>query len=428
MKVVQAVTIVGTLAAYVTALEVTTGGDVIVRESEPGVLGCGVPGSQLTTCSWTLPNGVECQFGEGTGSRQCRRADNVWYNGTDSLCQIRVNNVKETQNGLWTCTVATIDGSGSESVSLSVGREAEVEWEGGDLDSGFTVHLKRGKPRQFGCLAEASRPKGRWVFHFGESHREEGNLIESETISHREEEGGTHLWNVSSSISLTPSLDMDQRELYCTYLQLDGAGREIFTPKLNLKLEVHALSMDPSALVAWPAKTGQDLVISLKFTALPEPSEVVWSMNRHEIPVPKGGLVEQDHYKVLPLDKVSEYEYEAKLVIVGVTKEDEEIPYSLRMINKLSTTNTITEKFDFEVMVDRAPLDPEGSSSMITIIIVVVLLILIIIVVAVILVVYAKKNNKWCFESSSKSYVNPDTVEKKEPLVKHHPYGRPSAT
>ena len=45
---------------------------------------------------------------------------------------------------------------------------------------------------------------------------------------------------------------------------------------------------------------------------------------------------------------------------------------------------------------------------------------------AAMLVVYAKKNGKWCYSSSSKPYINPDITERKEPLVQHHPYGRPS--
>ena len=42
------------------------------------------------------------------------------------------------------------------------------------------------------------------------------------------------------------------------------------------------------------------------------------------------------------------------------------------------------------------------------------------------LVVYAKKNGKWCYSSSRKPYINPDITDRKEPLVQHHPYGRPS--
>ena len=99
--------------------------------------------------------------------------------------------------------------------------------------------------------------------------------------------------------------------------------------------------------------------------------------------------------------------------------------------------------YEFDVLVDTAPVVP-GSTQYTIIIVVIVIILLVAIIVgkikegrvggfqrflsAVMLVVYAKKNNLWCFASSTKPYISPDIAEKKEPLVEHHPYGRPRPT
>ena len=125
----------------------------------------------------------------------------------------------------------------------------------------------------------------------------------------------------------------------------------------------------------------------------------------------------------------------------------------------MSSSNSLDVEQKFTVFVDRAPIPDEGNSLVLIIVIVVIVLLVVVITgmiisvvimfatsdcnvkygqifeivfflklifAAAMLVVYAKKNGKWCYSSSSKPYINPDITERKEPLVKHHPYGRPS--
>ena len=131
---------------------------------------------------------------------------------------------------------------------------------------------------------------------------------------------------------------------------------------------------------------------------------------------------------------------------------------------RLGSGNSIEREQKFSLFVDRAPI-PDESTSIVLIIVIVVIIVLVVVITGKIpithsikkrdksnsskkrivflvissqteeisliagamLVVYAKKNEKWCYSSSRKAYINPDTTERKEPLVQHHPYGRPSA-
>merc|ERR1712192_212934 len=114
-----------------------------------------------------------------------------------------------------------------------------------------------------------------------------------------------------------------------------------------------------------------------------------------------------------------------ELTIVNATRADEQNIHSLKISNRMSSSNSLDMEQRFEVFVDRAPI-PEEANSLVLIIVIVVIVLLVVVITAAMLVVYAKKNGKWYYSSSSKPYINPDITERKEPLVQHHPYGRPS--
>lgn len=100
-------------------------------------------------------------------------------------------------------------------------------------------------------------------------------------------EGSNGLYNATQSITLIPEVEMDEKKLFCTFLQVnpdlknkisfltqvDGAGQEIFVSQNSVELAVHSLSMDPEAAQEWTVRTGEDLEVSLRFTALPQPRE-----------------------------------------------------------------------------------------------------------------------------------------------------------
>ena len=100
----------------------------------------------------------------------------------------------------------------------------------------------------------------------------------------------------------------------------------------------------------------------------------------------------------------------------------------------------------FDIQVDRIHI-AEPTTSLTTIIVIIVLMVIITIILVIMATVYARNNDKWCYQNSSRPYINPDIrvmsnilkslgikcevfqfQEQKEPLqVQHHPYARPSA-
>jgi len=409
--------------------QVSQEGHLVVRDGDPAVLSCETDTQEDMECTWVLPSGVQCDL--NVDKRQCRSDPNVVFNGTANLCQIRINSVDEAHNGEWTCSVRAGGNHAEAKVMVTLGRKAEVEWLGGDLETGFTVHLKHQEPKLFGCQAMYSRPAGSFIFHFGEDYRLPDNIInpDTELTTSKDDEG---LWNVSQSVTLIPDLEMDGQELFCSFLQLDGTGREVFVTQQSLDLAVHALIMEPEAKTQWIASSGDDVTVSYGFTSLPKPlpSDVIWVINiegnEHEISLLEADPVEVAHYIAYPIEKVSQNEYEVRLTMTNITKEENDNSHFLRVKNKLSSSNTIDAEVQFMVLVDQAPLEPE-STQLVVIIVIIVIILLVAIIIAVMLVVYAKKNNIWCYASSTTPYIKEDITERKEPLMKHHPYGRPSA-
>jgi len=428
----------GSSAAGLEVTATSGQGRVVVREdAEFAVLSCFSDSLEQTSCTWLLPPTEDggdrrCSWFEGS-SKQCRAAPNVWFNGTTTLCQVRVTGVQEDQNGMWTCELKSGEEQASAEVELSVAKEPEVDWTGG-FTSGFTVKLVKGLEKTFGCEAVGARPGGTFLFHWGPDHMQE-NIAAPDQFVNEDING---VYNANRSITLIPDFEMDKRTLFCTYLQVDGEGTPIYKTQATLEIEVFALDIAPDTQDQWIGKTGENLTLSLQFTASPPPQEgdMTWVVElpegsrpgKHEIMVPEGegeGRWTAARYLVHPLRTLSVHNYQVELTIVNVTRADEQNLHSLKIINRMSSSNSLDVEQKFEVFVDRAPI-PDEANSLVLIIVIVVIVLLVGVITAAMLVVYAKKNGKWCYSSSSKPYINPDITERKEPLVQHHPYGRPS--
>jgi len=421
-------------------------GRVVVREdSEFAVLSC-LSDSEQTSCTWVLPpteDGVErrCSWFEGN-SKQCRAAENVWFNGTSTKCQVRVRGVQEDQNGVWTCELESGEERATDEVELSVAKEPEVDWTGG-FTSGFTVKLVKGEgEKTFGCEAVGARPGGTFFFHWGPDYMQENIAAPDQVVN--EQTFGVQSSN--RSITLVPDFEMDKKTLFCTYLQVDGEGRAIYKTQATLEIEVFALDIAPDTEDQWIGKTGENLTISLQFTASPPPQEgdMTWVVDmwicgyvvdlpegsrpgQHVMKVPEGEGEEMrtDRYLVHPLRTFSGHNYQVDLTIMNVSRADEQNIHSVKIGNRISSGKSLEVEQKFTVFVDRAPI-PDEENSLVLVVVIVVIVLLVLVITAAMLVVYAKKNGKWCYSSSRKPYINPDITDRKEPLVQHHPYGRPS--
>merc|ERR1712142_684711 len=127
-----------------------------------------------------------------------------------------------------------------------------------------------------------------------------------------------------------------------------------------------------------------------------------------------------------PSVEESEYEYTAKMTILNVSQTENDCQHLLRISNRINSGETLELVKYFDIQVDRIQIAERGTAM--TTIIIIVIIILITIILVIMATVYAKNNDKWCFQSSSRPYINPDISAQKEPLqVQHHPYARPSA-
>jgi len=424
------------------ALEVTSTsgrGRVVVREdSDFAILSCSSDSHEETTCTWILPQTEEgvarrCSWLKGS-PKQCRSAPNVWFNGTSGLCQVRVSRVQEDQNGAWTCEIGSGEEQATAQVELYVAMEPEVDWIGAYF-SGSTIKLVKGEEKTLGCEALEARPSGDFIFHWGYDHTQ-GNIAASDQVVNQQMSGAE---DVNRTVTIVPDFDMDKKTLFCTFLQVDGEGNTVYKTQAQLDIEVFALDIGPETEAQKIGKTGENVTFSVHFTSSPPPEEgdMTWVVqlpegsrpSKHEIQVPEGegeGKWIAGRYLVHPLHTVSRHNYRVELTVINVTKADEENVHSLKITKRVGSGNSIEREQKFSLFVDRAPI-PDESTSIVLIIVIVVIIVLVVVITGAMLVVYAKKNEKWCYSSSRKAYINPDTTERKEPLVQHHPYGRPSA-
>jgi len=398
---------------------------VVLKQGEDAEIFCNTD-QAFDSCVWYTPTGKRCQM--SVDSRMCRAYDNIHFNGSDFECRIVVKDVKLEQSGLWTCSVAKEGEEVNETVSVTEALRATVEW---DDDLFGTLYLTAGQPETVTCKAVMARPKGEIIYHLEE------DIDTSKLISTHEEELSTDANGVSNSslsLSLDPKPEYNDKRLHCTYLQEDGQGRMLYKQTVSLELRVHFLEKSNDNQLLSPAESGEDYQISLKFTALPPPDaeDIHWKIVDKEgqekrIKLHEENMVVEENYIVYPLVQVSQYEYEAKMVILNISKRENENDHFLTVSNRLlSNADPMTIEQHFDVQVDVSQIVVEESFSMTTTIVIIVLLVIASAIVAAMTVVWAKNKSRLCFASSTRPYISPDITAQKEPMVKHHPYGRPS--
>merc|ERR1719347_272927 len=419
---------------FLLSLVTTSSSLNIVRQSLPSVVKDGEDAELFCeaddvfdSCYWYLPSHSRCGPLTPTQS-MCRSANNIHFNGSTTICKILIKGLKNDQSGDWTCSLHKDGTAANSTMHLTKAMQAQLDWEGGIFG---TVTLTEGNPRQFTCQALHSRPVGTFIWHLGEDDSEENRFTnEMEIIENVEE---NQISNVTQVMILDPKPQLNDKKLFCAYIQEDENGQELFKQKISFEISVHYLSSATDTSVVQAANSGEDLDISLKFEALPRPAaqNVVWEIVKDgdtlTIEVEEEHYKQERHYIVYPLQQESEYEYTAKMTILNISQIENDCQHLLRISNRINSGETLELVKSFDIQVDRIQIAERGT-PMTTIIIIIVIIILITIILVIMATVYAKNNDKWCFQSSSRPYINPDISAQKEPLqVQHHPYARPSA-
>jgi len=409
--------------------------DMTVKQGEDVTLECEADG-HFDTCTWHLPSGGHCGP-LSSSQKMCRASTSIHFNGSDTSCIITVKNIREKDNGNWLCSLEENGNevNSSRSVHVTEARKPIVEFEGVGIGS---LEITNRGEATVTCLASHGRPEGSFQWFMGKELDVNAVLLNDHTLETSPKENG--YVESSQDYTIIPRPELDGQNLYCVHTQVDQSGRLLYEEIAELEIQSHYLAVSPSTPVIPPAQQGDDLDIIVHFEAQPKPEygNIVWRVvkdNNNEVVL----TVEEDdpkeafNYIAYPIRQVSpdsEYEYEAKLTILNISKSERNYQHFLDVKTRLRPNSLDLEmKHQFDVQVDSFELPPEPeSNSTTTIIIIVVLLILIAIIVAAMLIIYAKKNNKWCFAGRTSEITKSDNTEQKEPLqVQHHPYARPSS-
>jgi len=399
----------------------------VVLDGEDATLWC-EGDEEFDTCTWFTPD-EETKCGPLTPTQSmCRQVSNVHFNGSSTNCKILVKALKNSQSGEWTCSLEKAGVAVNSSVLVTKAIKGSMHW-GNDIYG--TIILTEGDPRTFTCEAFHSRPLGAFIWHLGEDDAAENEVVnENEVVKSIGSDG---VANASQIFILDPKPDLNDQKLFCTFVQVDQAGEELYRERTSLEFRVHYLSAAKDTSILSPANSGEDYNISVKFEALPKPhpEDIVWTIDKNgetvEIAVEDENYVQKNQYVVYPLQQNSEYEYTAVMTIMNISQQENEYQHKLHISNTMGTGKTLDIAREFEIQVDRVQIAENGGSSLTIIIVIVVILIIIAIILIAMTTVYAKNNSKLCYQNSQRPYIKPDINEQKVPLqVQHHPYARPS--
>lgn len=399
-----------------------------VRDGEDATLFCEAD-EEFDSCYWYLPGVEGGKCGPLTPTQSmCRSTNNIHFNGSTTNCKILIKPLKNDQSGDWVCSLQKDGMAVNSTLQLTKAMKATLDWSDGIFG---TIVLTEGTLKTFSCQALHSRPVGTFLWHLGEDDSHENRFInENEIITNV---GEDKIANVSQVLILDPKPELNDKRLFCTYIQEDETGQELFRQKTSIELSVHYLSSAKDTSIVDVAKSGENYNISMKFEALPRPQagDVVWEIEQEgeilEIQVEEENFKQEQHYIVYPLQQESEYEYSAMLTILNISKKENDFQHSLRISNRMNSGEKLELVKSFDIQVDRIQI-AEPTTSLTTIIVIIVLMVIITIILVIMATVYARNNDKWCYQNSSRPYINPDIRAQKEPLqVQHHPYARPSA-
>eukprot|EP00092_Neocalanus_flemingeri_P041926 GFUD01045661.1.p1 GENE.GFUD01045661.1~~GFUD01045661.1.p1 ORF type:complete len:430 (-),score=121.11 GFUD01045661.1:52-1341(-) len=408
----------------------------VVRTSLPSIVEAGEDArlfceadEEFDSCYWYLPGeeGVRCGPLTQTQS-MCRSVNNIHFNGTSTNCQILIKQLKNEQSGDWVCSLNKDGVTVNSTVQLTGAMQATLDWGEGIFG---TITLTAGNPKTFDCQARHTRPVGIFLWHLGQDDSHENRFVNENEII--ESVGDNKIANVSQILILDPKPELNEQRLFCTYIQEDETGRELFRETTSIELRVHYLSSARDTTVVEAANSGENFNISVKFSALPRPqdSDVVWQIEQGgemlEIGVEEENFKQEQNYIVYPLQQESQYEYSAMMTILNISAEESEKQHYLKISNQLNSGETLELVQHFDIQVDRIQIAGGDETPLTTIIVIIVLMVIITVIIVIMATVYAKKTDRWCYHNSSRPYVNPDMRAQKEPLqVQHHPYARPS--
>jgi len=408
-----------------------------VRTGDEAHLSC-TTSSEIAFCTFKSPSGDNHILRKGIKYEDGR----ITYFGEDTAteCGVKISNVLEKDNGVWTCAITTLVDSAAinveETISVIVSKPpSEVRLEvDGIPTSNMVVNFRDSKSRQVSCVSDGARPAATFSWMLGEDVFQ-GNVEDKEPVQH--EDGSLKQVQV---LNYEAEPSHNGKTLFCIVNHNGFTRQDMEMNKnmatLDLDVQFQPVAADrPQGF--FKLKVGQPKEILMNFRAHPRPTQVLWTMYDNT-EINEGGESLNGRYKALVLEenKPNEGQFTAKLIINSVSELDAGTKSQLSVTNELGTTI-----YPFTLSLGDEPKSASAVSGSMTggetgaagtgpvvAIVIVAIIIILVIVVAVIarsqgMLCFADKNEE---EDGKKAAAQFEALEKgndlpeKEPIKEAH--------
>jgi len=391
---------------------------VEVREGEEARLTCSTSSADIVFCQFEDPSGNSFIMKENLPYEDGR----LTYHGENPTkdCGIRIANVRESDNGKWTCTLTVmVNGQGQgvkDEASVIVSRppadiHLEVE---GQVKTSEIIKFSESKSRKVSCVTTGARPAVKFSWMLGEDPYQGKVMDLPEEV------------NQDGSMRQVQQLDYEAepshngKKLVCI-VDHSGFSREDISQQKNSAGLLLDVQFQPVAAdhpqTFYNLKTGESKEVLMSFRAHPRPTEVLWQLGDN-LEVPEGGESDDKNFRAEVLqDGPNDGMFTAKLVINDVTEKIAGSAMNLVVANELGRTF-----YPFRLSLGEKPAAGAGTGPVIAIVVVAI-----IIIVVIVVTVIARSQGMLCFaesnlgEEAKKSAAQFEALEKGDDLPEKEP-------
>jgi len=393
---------------------------VEVREGEEARLTCSTSSADIVFCQFEDPSGKSFIMKENLPYEGGR----LTYHGEDPTkdCGIRIANVRESDNGKWTCTLTVlVAGQGvgvKDEASVIVSRppadiHLEVE---GQVKTSEIIKFSESKSRKVSCVTTGARPAVKFSWMLGEEPYK-GKVMD---LPEEVNQDGSMRQVQQVDYEAEPS--HNGKKLVCIVAH-SGFSQEDISQQRNSAGLLLDVQFQPVAAdhpqTFYNLKTGESKEVLMSFRAHPRPTEVLWQLGDN-LEVLEGSESDDKNFRAEVLqDGPNDGMFTAKLFINDVTEKIAGSAMNLVVANELGRTF-----YPFKLSLGEKPAAApavSGSDGSVTSSgagtgpVIAIVVVAIIIIVVIVVTVIARSQGMLCFADPPKTDDEKEkTVEKEE--------------
>jgi len=392
---------------------------VEVRAGEEARLSCSTSSADIQFCLFEDPAGQSFIMTKDLPYEGGR----LTYHGEDTKreCGIRIANVKESDNGKWTCTLTVlVNGQGQivkDEATVVVSRPpADIHMEvDGQVKTSEIIKFSESKSRKVSCVTDGARPAVKFSWMLG-AEPYQG------TVTDLQEE-----INTDGSVRQVQQLDYEAepshngKSLVCV-VEHSGFSQDDLNQERNKAAVLLDVQFQPVAAdhpqTFYNLKTGESKEILMSFRAHPRPTEVLWQLG-DDLELLEGGESLDKNFVAEVLQKgPNEGMFTAKLIINDVTEKIAGSSMSLVVANELGRTF-----YPFKLSLGEKPAAAPAvsgsdgsvaSSGAGTGPVIAIVVVAIIIIVIIVITVIARSQGMLCFADPPKTDEDKEKAVEKE--------------